>query len=129
MAIVMFDPAAFKIRYPAFAGVSDAMLTACFNDAGFYLSNSDGSPVQDVDRRERLLWMVTAHLAYLDGALSADGLPRPVGIMTSATEGSVSIGVAAPNATPGSGEWFKQTQWGAQFWQATTALRGFRWVP
>jgi hypothetical protein len=128
MAIVSFDPTAFKIRYPAFAGVADAMLTACFNDAGFYLSNSDGSPVQDVGRRERLLWMVTAHIAYLGGALSADGLPRPVGIMTSATEGSVSIGIAAPTATPGSGEWFKQTQWGAQFWQATTALRGFRWV-
>lgn len=129
MAVVTFVPADFKARYPLFASVSDSLLTACFDDAGLYLSNSDASPVQDVTRRRSLLWMLTAHIAYLGGALAADGQPRPVGRLSSATEGSVSIGTEYTTPTPGSGAWFNQTQWGASFWQATTALRGFRYMP
>lgn len=129
MAVVTFDPVAFKVRYPAFASVSDALLQACFEDAGLYLSNSDASPVQNVARRQSLLWMLTAHIAYLGGALAADGQARPVGRISSATEGSVSASMDYTAATPGSGAWFNQTQWGAAFFQATTSLRGFRYTP
>lgn len=126
MAVVAFDPAAFKARYPAFAAVSDTLLTACFGDAGLYLSNTDASPVQDVARRTSLLWMLTAHIAFLGGALSADGLPKPVGRIASAGEGSVNASFDYP--TPGTAAWFAQTQWGAAFWQATSSLRTFRYV-
>lgn len=126
MAVAIFDPAAFKARYPEFAAVADATLTACFIEAGLYLSNADNSPVQNITRRATLLNMLTAHVAYLGGLLSADGMPRPVGRLSQAGEGSVSA--AFEGAPPGSAQWFQQSQYGAAFWQATSSLRGFRYV-
>ena len=126
MAAVVFDPTAFKARYPEFAAVPDATLTACFMEAGLYLSNADNSPVQNLTRRATLFNMLTAHVAYLGGLLSADGMPRPVGRTSNASEGSVSAGFEY--LTPGTHAWFTQTQYGAAFWQATSSLRGFRYV-
>lgn len=125
MTVVVFDPVAFKIRYPEFAGVADVTLSACFLEAGLYLSNSDASPVQNIDRRTLYLNMLTAHIAYLAGTLSADGQPRPVGRVSQAGEGSVSAGFEY--GTPGTQAWFVQTQYGSSFIQATTSLRGFRY--
>jgi hypothetical protein len=129
MAVVVFDPAAFKVRYPLFAAVSDALLSACFDESGMYLSNADTSPVQSVPVRTQLLWMLTAHIAFLGGALNVDKSPQPVGRVSQAAEGSVSASFDYVVATPGSGAWFNQTQWGASFWQATSNLRGFRYMP
>ena len=129
MAIVTFDPAAFKARYPEFAAVADPTLAACFDEAGFYLSNTDNSPVQNLTRRATLLNMLTAHVAYIGGLLSADGMPRPVGRVSQASEGSVSAAFEGVPPTPGSGAWFQQSQYGAAFWQATSSLRGMRYVP
>ena len=126
MTAVVFDPAAFKARYPEFAAVANATLQACFDEAGLYLSNSDKSPVRDLTRRAVLLNMLTAHVAYIGGILSADGMPRPVGRLSQASEGSVSA--AFENLAPGSAAWFQQSQYGAAFWQATTSLRGFRYI-
>ena len=67
MAQVVFDPVAFKARYPEFASVSNTLLQECFEESGLYLSNDDNSIVQDLDRRARLLNMLTAHIAYLGG--------------------------------------------------------------
>lgn len=127
MAAVVFDPIAFKAHYPEFAAVPDATLTACFMEAGLYLSNADNSPVQNLTRRATLFNMLTAHVAYLGGLLSADGMPRPVGRVSQASEGSVSAGFEY--LAPGSAAWFFQTQYGASFWQATTSLRGMRYIP
>ena len=126
MAAVVFDPTAFKARYTEFAAVADATLTACFNEAGLYLSNADNSPVQNVTRRALLLNMLTAHIAFIGGKLAADGMPRPVGRLSQAGEGSVSA--AFEYLTPGTAAWFTQTQYGASFWQATSSLRGFRYL-
>jgi hypothetical protein len=129
MPAVTFDPAAFKARYPEFAAVTDPLLQTYFNEAGLYLSNADNSPVADLSRRAVLLNMLTAHVADLGGVLSADGKPRPVGRISQASEGSVSASFESDPPTPGSGAWFKQTQYGAAFWQATSSLRGFRYIP
>lgn len=126
MTAVVFNSAAFKARYPEFAAVSDALLSACFDEAGLYLSNTDNSPVQNLTRRGMLLNMLTAHIATLGGALSADGLPKPVGRVSSASEGSVSASLEYN--VPGSAAWFSQTAYGAAFWQATTSIRGFRYI-
>ena len=126
MTAVVFDPVAFKARYPEFAAVANATLGAFFTEAGLYLSNANNSPVRNLTRRAILLNMLTAHVAYIGGALSADGMPRPVGRLSQAGEGSVSA--AFENLTPGSAAWFQQSQYGAAFWQATTSLRGFRYI-
>lgn len=128
MPAVTFDPVAFKARYPEFAAVADATLQGCFDEAGVYLSNSD-KPVANEARRLVLFNMLTAHIAYLGGVLSADGMPRPVGRVSQASEGSVSAAFEGVPPTPGSGAWFQQTQYGAAFWQATSSLRGMRYIP
>ena len=125
MPAVAFDPVAFKARYPEFAAVADPLLQACFDEAGLYLSNSE-KPVANETRRLVLFNMLTAHIAFIGGALSADSMPRPVGRLSQASEGSVSA--AFENLAPGSAAWFQQSQYGAAFWQATTSLRGFRYI-
>jgi hypothetical protein len=129
VAVVTFDPKGFKTRYPEFDGIENSRLTLCFNDAGLYLNNTDNSPVSNVARRTSLLWMLTAHIAFLGGYIDCgnNGQPKPVGRVSSASEGSVSADLDYMQATPGSGAWFNQTQYGAAFWQATTSLRGFRY--
>ena len=127
MAAVVFDPTAFKARYPEFAAVADATLAACFTEAGLYLSNADNSPVQNLTRRATLFNMLTAHIAFIGGKLAADGMPRPVGRLSQAGEGSVSAAFEGP--PPGSAQWFQQSQYGASFWAATSSLRGFRYLP
>lgn len=129
MGIVVFDPFAFKVRYPAFNAVSNPALQGCFDDATLYLSNKDTSPVQCLARRAQLLNMLTAHIATLGGLLSPGGSAQPVGRVSQASEGSVSASLDYVPATPGSGAWFNQTQYGATFWQATSSLRGMRYLP
>lgn len=129
MAIAVFNPAQFIARYPEFTAVSAIRLTALFAEAGLYLSNTDRSPVQNVVRRGMLLNMITAHISYLAGDLSADGQARPVGRVSQAAEGSVSASFEGVPPTPGTGAWYQQSQYGAAFWQATSNLRGFRYIP
>lgn len=129
MAVVTFDPALFKLAYPAFQNVDDALLQIYFDQAGLYLSNTDCSPVQDIPKRTQLLWMLTAHIAYMQGALnptSGGGNAFFGGRVNSATEGSVSVSAEMFPAT-GSSAWFNWTPYGAAFWQATLSLRSFRY--
>ena len=125
MGAVVFSPTDFKNRYPEFSAVYNVTLAACFTEACIYLSNLSNSPVQDIPRRTLLLWMLTAHVAYIGGLLSTDGMPRPVGRISQATEGSVSA--SFEGMTPGSAQWFQSSQYGASYWQATSSLRGFRY--
>lgn len=129
MAVAVFNLAAFLARYPEFSAVSPTLLSSLFLEAGLYLSNCDSSPVQNITRRGMLLNMLTAHIAFIGGALTADGQPKPVGRVSQAAEGSVSATFEGVPPTPGTGAWFMQSQYGAAFWQATTNLRGMHYVP
>ena len=127
MAVANFNSAGFKARYPEFAATADALLEQYFLEAGLYLSNTDSSPVQNVTRRVVLLNMLTAHIAALGGALSAEGQAKPVGRVSAAAEGSVSASLEY--AQPGTHSWFTQTQYGAAFWQVTISLRSAFYIP
>lgn len=126
MAAVTFDPVAFKARYPEFAAVNNTLLAEYFVDATMYLSNTD-RPCADEARRLRLFNMLVAHIAYLAGAGTADGQPRPVGRLSQASEGSVSA--SFENTAQASASWFQQSQYGAAYWQATKAMRSMRYIP
>lgn len=126
MASVVFDVVTFKARYPEFNAVAEPLLQAYFTEATLYLSNADNSPVQDLARRALFLYMLTAHIAYINGALNADGSANPVGRVSSASEGSVSVSLEYQ--TPGSAAWFVTSQYGAAYWQATSSLRQFRYI-
>jgi hypothetical protein len=129
MAIAVFNPVVFLARYPEFSGVSTALLSAYFSEAGLYCSNCDASPIQNIAVRGVLLNMLTAHIAYINGALNADGQPRPVGRVSAASEGSVSATFEDVPPTPGTGAWFQQSQYGAAFWQATSKWRSATYIP
>lgn len=117
MAIVVFDPAEWLEAYPQFKGqLTDAQLAQAFGVACLMLDNTDASPVpydpaKGIETRKILLWLLMCHLVTL--AL------RPVnqsGPMTSATEGSVSVGFQVPAVQ--NGRYFTQTPCGDTYWQA-----------
>ncbi len=128
MTAVSFNAASFKTKYSQFADVSDQQLELYFDEATLYLSNSDDSPVQNIGRRELLLWMLTAHVATLNGALSVDGQAVGVGRIASAGKGSVNVSLDY-GAQPGTDAWYNQTQFGASFLSATRNIRSCRYFP
>lgn len=127
---VVFNSGLFLARYPEFTAAYNASPTkfsqAYFYEAGLYLSNGCG-PVKDPTQLLVLLNMLVAHISFLAGDLNADGQARPVGRVSAAGEGSVNATFEMNPATPGTGPWFMQTQYGAAFWQATSKYRGFRY--
>lgn len=118
MAVVVFDPASFREAYPQFTPerLTDAQLQQAFDVACLLLDNSDGSPVpydpeKGIMVRQTLLWLLVCHMATM--ALWPVGQAGP---MTSATEGSVSVGFSMP-PNPGKA-YYSQTPCGQTFWQA-----------
>ena len=126
--VVIFDPATFAIQYPEFATTNPARLQFFFDQAGLYLDNTAASPVQDVALRSTYLSLLTAHIAQLSGA-GPGGASGLVGRVSSATQGSVSVQTAYSTNVGASMAWYIQTPYGAQYWQATAALRTARYVP
>jgi hypothetical protein len=121
MTPTVFNPPAFRARYPEFAGAADNTLQAYFDEAAaVYLNNTLLSPVTSDAARGVMFNYLVAHLA----ALAAAPL---VGRIASATEGSVTVAVAM-DAQPGSAAWYQQTKYGAAFWQAARPYRTFRYV-
>lgn len=127
MAVVAFDIAAFRARYPEFSTVLDATLNAYFSEAGLYLSNTDSSVVADLTIRSMLLNMLTAHIASLNSGKNGQPPSGLVGRVAQASEGSVSV-TADMGPPSGSAAWFLQTKYGAAFWQASAAFRSFRYI-
>lgn len=125
--IVVFDPAAFKARYPEFVNVSDTLLQAYFDEATIYLANTEDSRVQDVAQRGVLLNMLVAHIAQLNAGSTTQPASPLVGRVNTATEGSVSVG-ADMGVVPFTAAWFLQTKYGASFWQATARYRTMQYV-
>lgn len=131
MAIAVFNQTAFLARYSEFANSNLTKLNAIALEvySGLYLSNSDCSIVSDVNYRTVLLNMLVAHVAAMNGLLTADGQVSPVGRVSDAHEGSVGASFDYGTASQGSGQWYNQTQYGAAFWQATSSLRGMHYRP
>lgn len=134
MAVVVFDPVAFKVAFPEFATVPDARLTALFALVGTsILDNSDASIVINVEQRAALLDLLVAHMLALFGTTVA-GMPDSgpsgtVGRVASATEGSVSTTLEYRAAATATEAWFNQTQYGAMYWAMTVQFRSFVYVP
>lgn len=128
LGIVVFDPAAFIVRYPEFATVNPVLLGDYFTEATLYLSNELCSRVQDVGQRGLLLNMLTAHITAINAGVNGQAPSGIVGRINSAAEGSVSVG-AAMEGVPGTAAWFMQTPYGASYWQATARYRTMRYVP
>ena len=131
MAQVVFDPAEFKMLFPEFADVSDFLLESYFDYATIIISNADSSIIQKIENRKRILYLLTAHIAFLQGSLQPDPSPTPlpVGRVNTASEGSVSVGYGWDVKDSGFNEaWLSQTQYGALVWAMTVAARTMYYV-
>lgn len=123
MAIVVLDIPKFRAMFPEFSNVTDAQLPYLFDQATDYLNNSECSLVEDAVKRERLLYLLMAHLAYMRyGDANGNGGTGLVGRLSSATEGSASVSSEA-----GQVEfrymWYTQSPYGMDYWQATKVYR------
>ena len=125
--IVTFDPAAFVAQFPAFAAVSPDTLAMYFGMAESFVNNTPASIVQDLTIRTNLLYLVTAHIAFLMGRASAgDGSQAAlVGQMTGATEGTVNATFAQVQSQ--NAAFWAQSQYGLLYWQMALPYRTFRY--
>lgn len=129
MAIVVLVIPTFRAMFPEFSNVADTVLPFLFNQATDYLNNSEYSLVDDVIKRERLLYLLMAHLAYVRyGDSNGNGGSGMVGRISSASEGSVSV-----SSDAGQVEfrymWYTQSEYGMEFWQATKVYRMANYYP
>lgn len=117
MAILDFDLAAFRAAYPQFDTIEDSLLEG-FWDIACAVSqmNTGTSRVTDLTTRQTLLFLLVCHLCTLYQRGNV------VGPLTSASEGSVSSGFAAPPYTA-QNWWYLQTPCGAMFWEAMRFYR------
>lgn len=136
-AVATFDYQAWVAEFPEFANVSLPTATSYFNRATMFLPNDGGSPLRTTDQQRAMLNLLTSHIAWLSaprdasGNIAASGTPESgiVGRITSASEGSVSVGVGEY----GSGEspsaaWYLTTRYGAEYWQAMAPFRQARFI-
>ena len=129
MAIVVLDIPKFRAMFPEFSNVADSILPFLFDQSTDYLNNSDYALVEDAVKRERLLYLLMAHIAYVRyGDASGNGGTGMVGRLSSASEGSVSV-----SSDAGQIEfrymWYTQSPYGMDFWQATKVYRMANYYP
>lgn len=135
--IVTFDFPTFLALYPEFQNVGSARAQAFFDMATLYHRNDGCGFVQNEAQQLMLLNMLTAHLLWLnsprdaDGNIAASGSPPApiIGRISSASEGSVSLGAEwqGGGGSP-SAAFFLQTRYGAAYWQAVAQYRTARYV-
>lgn len=134
MAVVTFDPTAFKAEYPEFNTapnvVSDARASNMFLIASTtLLDNTDNGPVMDVTQRTQLFYLLVAHLLLLYGTSDAPTLNNaPPGRISSATQGTVTsqFEYQVPQGSAMMA-WYLQTKYGALFWTASAPFRSAKY--
>lgn len=116
MAVVVFDPVAFKEKYPAFVGFTDAQLQGYFSlwETAF-LDNTNGSKVS-YNLRVLMFNLGVAHMCQLD-LRGGDA----VGNIAYAGEGSVNVNYSSLNGNVNY-TWLNQTQYGATYVQIERTL-------
>lgn len=112
--VVVFNVEDFKKRYPEFADQSKDVLNNWFEMACLSLDNTPQSMVKDLDERKLLLYLLICHMATLNKRGSAN-----LGTVTSVTQGKVSASFSGIQNV----NWFNQTQYGFNFYQATRKYR------
>lgn len=131
---IPFNFTNFALRYPEFAPCGEALCQLYYDEAGIYCANSAASAPFADGTLTNLLWMLTAHIAWINAPRDANGNPAASGVpassivgrINSASEGSVSVG-AENNFPPGTPQWYQQTRYGAAYWAATAGYRTMRY--
>lgn len=121
--------AEWRARYPQYDNLTDEQIEDLLLDATDYLENTPCSIVSNLDKRKRLIYLLTAHLAFLFYPdVNGDGGTGFVGRIGNATEGSVSIS-SGISGVPFKAEFFMQSKYGYDFWERTKIYRMGLYVP
>lgn len=123
--IVGFDVSEFRAIYTTFSSITDAQLQYFFAKAEMRINNTVNSCVP-YDQRKVFLYLLVAHMAELQSRINA-GNGNLVGNISSATQGSTSIGVSIPPISSGN-YWYMQTPYGAEYWDLTKKYRSALYV-
>lgn len=112
----------FVTLYREFENVTEDKAKWAFEMACLILSNTPCSVVNDLCTREKLLYLLTAHVLFLQNR----GVGS-VGAISNAHEGSVSVGYAGLGQLGQS--YFGQTQYGMMFWTMVKKYMSGFYVP
>lgn len=127
--VASFDYYIWQFRFPELAvWVPQGLASSFFDEATLYLNNTPHSLIRDVKQRAIILGQITAHIAALRAPLKNQESSPLVGRISTASEGSVSVGVDLAGL-PGTAVWFAQTKYGLMAWQAMAQFRGARYIP
>lgn len=144
--VVTFVYADFIAQYPQFTSVTEPQLTGYFDQATILCGNNTCNPAiggmgstWGTKTLTTLLYLLTAHIAWLLSPKDANGNPSSsggasggslVGRIDQATEGSISVHASMGDDTAGSPSqpWYMQTQWGATYWAMTAGMRTAQYV-
>lgn len=112
MGSVAFDVTDFQRKFPEFALQSPVTLSSYWDLACEYISSTEGSVFKGTGLASALNLM-TAHLAKLTAMSIAGQTP---GVVSGATEGSVSVSLTPPPVKNGWQWWLSTTAYGQQLW-------------
>lgn len=114
---VEFDYAEFTTLYPEL-NAEYGVANASFDTASLILNNTLDSYVCCGCERERLLYLLCAHILALRNRGAGN-----VGSISNASEGSVSVGFNTGSIGSLGAGWYEQTQYGLLFWMSTAKYR------
>lgn len=134
---VTFVFADWIAQFGEFAAVSPVAAQAWFNRATNFCSNDTCNPAFIRDPTGAmltgLLYLLTAHIAWLNAPRDASGNPAAtgspaspiVGRINTASEGSVSVGADMGDANEASPSqaWYMQSKYGSEYFYATAGFR------
>jgi hypothetical protein len=129
--IVAFNYNQFCLSFPELAYLPSGQVQQYFNLATYFCKNNgERGGVTNAGLQSTLLNFATAHICKLF-ANDAAGNPPPnlVGRVDSAAEGSVNVSASWGSVVSDQEAWWIQTQYGAAFWNASRAMRTFRYMP
>ena len=110
--IIVLDIASFRINFPAYSVVvdyPDARLNAQYAIGKCYIDDNDCTLPEEC--REYALQLMLAHLLKIQDSIASG---QPTQIVTSATEGSVSVSLAEPPNSDTFTYWFSLSTYGLQ---------------
>lgn len=131
---VTFDFPTFTALFGEFAPIGATLANAYFMRAtGSIIANATTNPMFGDGNLPYLIYLATAHVAWLNCPKDANGNPagasgapasQLVGRINSASQGSVSVQAEWPANDPSAQEKFlMQTKYGAEYWAATAQYR------
>ena len=106
----------WRLRFPEFSQLTDAQIEMAWDSATSYIADYDNFLLSG-KRLQLALNLMTAHIVQLRVmALSKDNSSMPTGVLTSASEGSVSVSFSPPPFKNGLETWLAMTPYGLELW-------------